>query len=348
MNHSRSHRAASQGGFSLIELMISLVIGLIIIGTVTGAFLMNSQVYESNRAMGRIQENARFAFELMSRDIRRAGEIPCGTDIDIANVLNNSADNTESGTSNDWWARFGDGLEGFDGEDDFDGAGFGDSEAQRLSGSDAIWITATGSHPLSVVSHDTDAATLTLNSSDHPFEQGDILLVCDFDQASIFQMSGPASTGTTVQHLASSGLTPGNCTQGLGVSVACGGSGTTKSYDENSLLARFDSTAWYLGCNGRDDDCSTPEGRSLYRVALENGSEVTREVVDSVSALGIQYLEDGDTDYEDAAEVGDWGDVVAVKLGLTLARSDAGVGTNGADDITRNYTHVVTLRNRLP
>ncbi|WP_203143605.1 prepilin-type N-terminal cleavage/methylation domain-containing protein [Marinobacter mangrovi] len=340
----------TQAGFSLIELMISLVIGLIIIGTVIGAFMMNSRIYETNRAMGRIQENARFAFELMSRDVRRAGDVPCGNDLSIANVLNNSDDNSETATGNDWWATFGNGLAGYDGDESFDGVAFGTEAEDRVSGTDAIWVTGTGSETVSIVSHDPDTATFTLNSSDHPFNQGDILMVCDFDQASIFQMSGPATTGTTVLH-ATGSQTPGNCTIGLGAAVSCSGTGNTHTYDENSLLARFNSTAWYVGCNGRDDDCSTPEGRSLYRMALSGGEEKAEEVVDSVQALGLQYLLDGQSSYSDADTLddNDWADVVAVKLTLTLARTDVGVGSGGKSaDIARTYTHVITLRNRLP
>ncbi|WP_054341852.1 PilW family protein [Neptunomonas antarctica] len=62
-----------QGGFSLIELMIALVLGLIIVGAVINAFLAMSQTYKVQDALSRAQESGRFALELVSQELRMAG-----------------------------------------------------------------------------------------------------------------------------------------------------------------------------------------------------------------------------------------------------------------------------------
>jgi len=64
---------STQGGLSLIELMISTVIGMIVIAAggklyIDGRF--NSRIQEDISGM---QQNARFALDALSRDIRRAG-----------------------------------------------------------------------------------------------------------------------------------------------------------------------------------------------------------------------------------------------------------------------------------
>lgn len=60
-----SPRRSFQAGFSLIELMISLVLGLLVIAAAGGIFLSNKRVYGSTEAINRIQENQRAAFEML-------------------------------------------------------------------------------------------------------------------------------------------------------------------------------------------------------------------------------------------------------------------------------------------
>lgn len=63
-------------GFTLVELMISLALGLLIIGGVLYVFLSSSQTFRMNEAQSRVQENGRFALELLAREIRHAGFNP--------------------------------------------------------------------------------------------------------------------------------------------------------------------------------------------------------------------------------------------------------------------------------
>ena len=57
-------------GFTLIELMVALVIGLIVTGAALALFLTNRQTYLASENISRVQEHARTAFELMSRNLR--------------------------------------------------------------------------------------------------------------------------------------------------------------------------------------------------------------------------------------------------------------------------------------
>lgn len=67
----------AMAGFGLIELMIAMVLGLIVIGAAFAIFQTSQTTFRTNEGLSRIQENARVAFELMSRDIRAAGGSAC-------------------------------------------------------------------------------------------------------------------------------------------------------------------------------------------------------------------------------------------------------------------------------
>jgi len=69
----------AQRGFSLIELMIALVLGLLVLGAAFVVFQSNQNSYRANEGLNRIQESARVAFEVMSQDIRSAGGSACST-----------------------------------------------------------------------------------------------------------------------------------------------------------------------------------------------------------------------------------------------------------------------------
>lgn len=62
-----------QRGFTLIELMIASLLGLIVIATVTGVFISTYQANSQNLKVVRMDQEMRAAMTLMARDIRRSG-----------------------------------------------------------------------------------------------------------------------------------------------------------------------------------------------------------------------------------------------------------------------------------
>jgi len=66
-------------GFSLIELMIALVLGLLVLGAAFVVFQSNQNSFRASDGLNRIQESARVAFEMMAQDIRSAGGSACST-----------------------------------------------------------------------------------------------------------------------------------------------------------------------------------------------------------------------------------------------------------------------------
>lgn len=66
-----------QSGLSLVELMISITLGLVLMAGVIQVFLSSRVVFSTQQAMSRAQENGRLGMELMSEDIRMAGYWGC-------------------------------------------------------------------------------------------------------------------------------------------------------------------------------------------------------------------------------------------------------------------------------
>lgn len=81
------HPAMRNGGFTIVELMVAITIGLIVLAAVSTVFVSSKANYITQESMARIQESARIAMHLMSRDIRMAGYFGCMDDIENINSV---------------------------------------------------------------------------------------------------------------------------------------------------------------------------------------------------------------------------------------------------------------------
>jgi type IV pilus assembly protein PilW len=78
-----------QRGLSLVELMVTLLLGLIIMAGVIQIFISNKATYTVQEGLVQIQENMRFAFETMAHDIRMSGYLGCSRSVDTNIALSN-------------------------------------------------------------------------------------------------------------------------------------------------------------------------------------------------------------------------------------------------------------------
>jgi type IV pilus assembly protein PilW len=332
--------ARHQKGLTLVELMISMVLGLIVIGGTVSLTLSNRRSYNTNEGLSQVQESGRTAFEFLARDIRQAGITGCDNEGQIANVLD------PVGT--DWWQDWF-GLQGFDGADASTGAAFGAARGDRIAGTDSLQTQGIQQLGMSIEVHDAVAATMEINAASTDIVAGDIMMACDFDHAAIFQVSSYDATGIELT-IAATGGTPGNCSVGLGFPTVCTPTGTTHAFPRNSLLASFGATEWYVGASGRAED----SGRALFRLRLGSGGVVVREeVVTDVTDMQITYRIDDADGFVAASTMGtaDWALVNAIRIQLTVNSADSRVSTTpGATNgrLERSFDQVVALRNRIP
>ena len=342
-------------GLSLIELMVALVLGLIVTGSALTLVLTNRQTFNATEDLSRVQESARIAFELMNRELRAAGSNPCDSSIPVFNNLVDMDAN--------WWSNWGDlhgaeatptatdagpGLLGYGGATAFADAAFGTTAGDRIAGTDAIELK--GAVPITA-----DNAILTLGlgspgtdeitvSSSAGVSDGDLLVICNFNNATIFRVTGVAPTRIDLSQGA--GATDNN-------NPFLARNNTAIAYDAGAVVSRVGASRWYIGANGRDTDGDgVADGRSLFRASLVNNAGALQtsidEVAPGVTDMQVGYLVAGAADYADASTVANWADeanpVVAVRVELTLEGDDR-IGPSG-ETLARTLVHTVALRGR--
>ncbi|MBE2211266.1 MAG: prepilin-type N-terminal cleavage/methylation domain-containing protein [Xanthomonadaceae bacterium] len=323
-------------GFSLVELMVAMVIGLLVLAAAGGIFLTNRRTYTATENLSRLQENARFAFELMSRDIREASGNACnsGRGMAMVNVLNDPATR--------WWSDWQNGaIRGFGAGEAFPDSAFGTGAGQRLAGTEALALVSGGNRTALVTGHNPGGTEFTVSNAAHGFTPGDILIACGPNSevtgvlrlGAIFQMTGVAGS-TAIRHDGGGG-SPGNATGNLGLD------NSEFTFAPNTTISDLHAVRWYIANNGRG-------GRSLYQGVLTgNGVVQNQEVVDNVQSMALEYLVPSAGGYlGPAAVAGRWGEVSALRISLQQSSQDRVSTDNQA--LQRTVASVVTLRNRNP
>ena len=345
----------AHGGFTLVEIMIAVLIGLVLTGGLLQLLASTKQTYRFNEALARTQENGRFALEILNRDIRMAGFTGCPAANTIVNLLNNN--------TSVWWEHFGSGTaRGFDGGQAFalSGPAFGSSAGNRLAGTDALTLLQGGGDEYTLTSHSPASSQMTLDRAP-TLVAGSLVMVCDAQRTTIFQIT--AIAGSTVTYGTGGGWSPGNSAAGA------------YKYRRDAKMVEFLPTAFYVGVG------SAGSSRALYRYRPQlsgtTAGMVADELVENVENMQIHYGIDADANnqvdlaYVDATAVSNWAQVLSVRVGLLLASAEpnlntasqrivfpsndtgdankAGVSYTAGDlRLYQSYYATVGLRNRLP
>lgn len=335
----RLRRAASRG-FTLIELMVAMLLGLIVIAGVVSVFLANQQVYRTNGALDEVQNETRTAFELMSRDIRSAGMTGCLNDGRVSNVLNNGPNN--SGTK--WWANWNNALIGYTTGTTDPALTVGTAETNQVSNTDSLELIGAENNGESLLSDAEPAGTFTLNETTSDLTSGSVVIVCNPDHAAIMQINSyTGGSGSTITFKHATSGSPGNCSTDLSYPTVCS-STNSYVYVPNSLVSQLSASDWYIGINATG-------GKSLYRSSLVVSSTgvptpTSYEMVRNVTGMTISYLQSGGSSYGAASSVTNWSQVTAVKVDLTVQSTFQRAGTNSAP-LSRKFTSITTVRNRV-
>lgn len=355
-------RPSDQTGVSLIELMVALALGLVLAVTVGSAYLGAKNSFRSQNAWSLIQENARYAFQIMSEDIRMAGftggpvtggtqtvAAPASWDANLIHLFSDDLVNTSGGP-----------LLGY-------------------QGAYPTGVTPTAGDAITIVHADDEneyrldpavaqgTSTFTLatwpSASQSPPQSGEIFVVADPTHTAVFQVLSVNSGARTVTADGASGTVSPGSTSSMG----------TFSLLSTGKLYRLKGVTYYIANNAAGEPC-------LYRKKLthtgSNASVTTEELVEGVSDMQIEYGVDTDTTpdsnvnaYWDAAEVNAgtngattmpasvittqdrWQRVLSVRITLTMVSTQTGkVAVNQAANnglVQRSFTTTIAVRNRL-
>ncbi len=342
--NTRTH----QLGISLVEILVALVISLFLLGGVIQVYIGNKASYSFTDAIGRIQENGRFAMETMAQDLRMAGFFGCATfdPSDTENIVNNLNVN-----SPDYDPALHDFLAGgiIEGED---GTG--------LNGSDSI--TLRGAKPAQVNVHPpynvSTSAMIHVTATD-AIQPDDIVMVSNCRGADIFQITNKTTSTNASQNAvvhntgASTPGTPGNYNPD-----SCKGGGAahclSQTYGADAALFEMQAVTYSIQAGASGEP-------ALFR--SENGTDI--ELVDGIEQMQVLYGLDTDGDdfpnqYVTIDAVPDTYDIMSVRL-MLLLRSDADFLAEASQTYTYNgatvtpadrrlrqvFTTTIALRNRI-
>ncbi|MCG3144043.1 MAG: hypothetical protein HONDAALG_01434 [Gammaproteobacteria bacterium] len=310
-----------QLGFSLVELMVAMAIGIFLMFGAVTVFTNSKRTYNENEISSRLQENLRFASEILTHDVRMAGYYGCAnTDVPTTAAsptkLHSAIPAALITNANHILDLTGGGIEGWEGST---------ATAEWLpSGLDiSAWITApvasdtamsaatfgapisTGSPDAILIRHaggvhwEVTAQMANLTSAvsidNTPVNgvavnTGDLVSVSNCNSADVFRVASQGSTSVTP-------------VSGTKVNTEYGekktftsDAGTTVEY-ATSRLSKFAPVAYYigLGCMDPDTDSDTATcantGPALFRQIWDSssGSVIRQQLLAGIENMQITY-----------------------------------------------------------
>jgi type IV pilus assembly protein PilW len=318
-----------QFGFSLVELMVAITLGLLLTGAVISVFIGSRTAYQSTAGVGDMADSGRFALSLIGESVRSAGNIACnsamtatseptgfvpgftdayaqtgvpgqggiagfesiGTNPQQAIVL---PANPVVGAANNWTPNLDVGMTG----------AIPAGPGQPVQGSDVLVVRSSVLRVAPVYTTldvAPGAATLTVTPLPVAINNNGYAAVSDCTKSVIFQAAGGAVLGATAVNL----------TAGLpGVGFSAG-----------AVVAPLTTTVYYIG-TGSDGDAS------LFRLEQVNGGPgfvpQPEELVPDVENMQVLYGVDSNpptqtaTAYVTADQVGTL-NVVSIQVALLVA-----------------------------
>ncbi len=312
-------------GFSLVELMVAMVIGLIILIGVVQVFSSSSNTYRVDQGLSRLQENARFAMDTMEFQIRQAGNLGCLNAVpqnEVRNDLNAAGKsvknyltqgimgfeytntNTAPGSVfqptattyhtndtnvGDWTPNIDSSVFGMS------GVASAGSPGGITPGTDAILIYHISGNPAPIMNNPTmDSATIHLTNGYTAPPVGTIAFVSNCSQADIFQITSVSNGAslTDITHSGSNTYSPGNSCISWGNSNGCS-SNISKYVPGSTALYTLTSSAFFVAT----DPNNAQDGPGLWEATYPltpNGSLTATEIVHGVDNLQILYGVDRD------------------------------------------------------
>jgi type IV pilus assembly protein PilW len=359
-----------QQGFSLVEMMLAMALGLIVVTGIVQLFIGNSQSSNVISGQARLQENARFAFEFMSAAARRAGYFGCLSD-DQTRVwglvgapaqlpeynIDQSVAGFEAQGGGNWLPSIVNLPGGTPGNTNAGGTIDG---ASIQDGTDVIVFRNLRQPTQSLVNtlQPLDEAVITAPNGDPGFETNDIVMVADCEQSAVFRITNmvvagnqatlfndPNIGGTSAFFQNAALVTPP-----AGPQVNFTKSFLGRSYGPDSIVGEVESTFFFIADSTRANNAGEMPS-SLWQ---KTGPDAPVELIQGVEDMQILYgvdttLNDGIPNpnrYVTADAVPDPAQVVAINVSLTVNSIDR--VTEDRNTLSRTFSKTILIRNANP
>ncbi len=306
-----SMRRSKQIGFTLVELMVAMVLGLIVLGGTISVFIGTLESTRLNQALAQLQSNSLFASHVLSNDLRMAGFLGCSPDaldsliVSAANAPTESLGVTAINAAVVNEADWAPGKPANYTEPTAAGA--------PLEGSHVLMVqyaVAPGNRLLE--SMNGRGSTIELAGNNDELSQGQFAVISNCNNGELFSI-GYA----------------GNSADGMSVSPAASLSQAylyNETVPESVRVMPFRSVMYYVGSTSRIND-SGDQINSLYQQTLpfDLAKNPPLEIIEGVDQLRLSMgVRDGE-DYvfhaPDSATL-EFTDVDLVKVGLLMATRD--------------------------
>lgn len=305
----------NQSGMTLVEILVALVISLVLIGGVVQIFVGNKLTYRTQDNLSRIQENGRYAIELLNQDIRMVNYRGCagpkqpGT---ARNLLNTS-------TALNWNFLSTTPIQGFDNPSSswpgsLTTAGLASSDV--ITGTDVLTVRGPeAANSGFVVSQTTNTGNLQVNQPvSLNLQPNEIVMVTDCSDIVVFQITGITNSPFTIAHAVAAATTnsPGNSSNDL------------KKLFNGAEVTRLSAKTYYIGTGANGQPAlfrRTPLGGAQELIeGVENMQIVFG--VDNSGTCGTGTTDDGAIDcYQTAAQVNaaaSWPQIRSIQIRLLL------------------------------
>jgi type IV pilus assembly protein PilW len=305
-----------QSGYSLIELMIASVIGLVVLSGAVTVFSSNKASQSLTSGMSQIQENGRVALDIIANGARLTGYQGCTNGIREPKVLATNAPSIKLVSESLWGASY-------------DGLGWSPSRPAELA---QIGNMPAENTDIIYVKHGSGRATILnasmANASVNPIvlarnpdqlEAGDLVMISDCIGSDVFRATSVSAGPTNV----SVGFNAVDNTQ---ANLSRAYTVTGNSEFDPMRVMRFEANAYFVADSGRND----PSGNSITSLFVHDTTAspvgAPTELVEGVESMQILYgekLANGSVRYLPAGDPNlNMAQVTSVQIGLLLRSID--------------------------
>ncbi len=309
-------------GFSLVELMVAMVLGIIVMAGVITVFLAQRRVYLTTSSQGGLQDSQNAISSIVGASLRGAGFLGCGSFRHANSIIKTGASSLVY--------NFTAPVFGFDAKGTGSGGAYAITQINAADSSDsADWVpsldsTLVGkSEPGSDIivvggekpgTQSVPASSINNNvqftipdSSYGTLPAGTAAAISDCAKSTVFQITSMSSSSNihNVHHTAGGGgSAPGNSSGSF-----------QPQYKNGSQFVELQQVAYMVA---RGDGGQS----SLYQAVMKNGAWDLQPLVPGVDSMQVLYgigpESGGTTQYVSADDVGQWTQVNSVRIGFLL------------------------------